>query len=626
LPEIAPRKIPTTFRTAPCGVDTDYTVAELRLTYDGTPPADLSVGDKIFGFQIEKVIEGGMSTIYVCDTPLGKLAMKTLRPEFSRLRHALRHFHEEAEAWIRLGHHPNIVSAQSFAHDNGRAGIWTEYQPGGTLSERIKTKLITRGEALSYAIQFCRGMIHARSVIPSFVHRDIKPENCLVDEFGNLRIADFGLVKILQDQETDVSIGADDEELSDAAPRRTAFSLTVRGTLPYMAPEQLRNFNAADVRSDIYSFGVMLFEMLTGKLPVIAEKPDDIASWQVAHDQRPEIDLTAILPDFPISIGQLVSSCLNNDPAHRPKDFRVILLALRTLDWSHDRITAELPEELWRGIERRVDPLTENDRNAPERRLSASLLMRSFSRSIGATSVTLAPPEDAPLDMLRPFSLLAIGRADDALAYADKIVEECAKDHEKVVQLAQGYALRAMVLHETGKHERAMVAADMALSLNAENSLALWKKGTMLNMQGKCDEAASLLEKCRRVDPRRRGLAFELAYAHNHIRNFDRAIEVLQAALIEEPDYYIFYRELGYAHLNVRQFAACLEDYDRAFSLCPPGLKHERAEIAANKANCLLMMGDLEGAKHWFSQAWQMAPDGSPVKASLERFFHSRSK
>src|SRR5205807_3412705 len=147
---------------------------------------------------------------------------------------------------------------------HGRPHILLEYIDRLDLWERMRGRRIPLRDALKYAIQLCRGMVHAKKVIPGFVHRDLKPTNCLIDNCGVLKITDFGQVKFSGEE----AERPRRESARRAGQRTNQFNTPANhwgaGTPSYMAPEQFDPSNGIDVRSDVYSFGSMLFEMLTG--------------------------------------------------------------------------------------------------------------------------------------------------------------------------------------------------------------------------------------------------------------------------------------------------------------------------------------------------------------------------
>ena len=201
---------------------------------------------------LELLGSGGMGAVYKARQPhLDRLvALKIIRPEAARDPEFAERFAREAKALARLSH-PNIVTL----HDFGQAGdlfyFVMEYVDGASLRELEKSGRLSPAQALAIVPQVCDALQYAHD--QGVVHRDIKPENILVDKRGRVKIADFGIAKLL---------GAPPAEATLTA------SQMVLGTPHYMAPEQLERPREVDQRADIYSLGVVFYEMLTGELPL----------------------------------------------------------------------------------------------------------------------------------------------------------------------------------------------------------------------------------------------------------------------------------------------------------------------------------------------------------------------
>jgi serine/threonine protein kinase len=257
-------------------------------------------------WEIFDIKRGGMGIVYIVYDHhpdfREAFAAKTFHDEvFSRNPLIAKRFINEAHAWINLDIYENITQASFVQEIDGKPYIFLEYVSGGDLSPWIGTPRLTNDlpQVLRFAIQFCDGMIHANSKGIK-AHRDIKPQNCLITEDRTLKITDFGLAKIFENESLpkpiDRVIDGKIKEPKDffkmlsvwLHEKRSLYepelepkvknlsnglthSGKVAGTPMYMAPEQFDNVKHVDVRADIYSFGIMLFEMVTGKLPFIIQ-------------------------------------------------------------------------------------------------------------------------------------------------------------------------------------------------------------------------------------------------------------------------------------------------------------------------------------------------------------------
>ena len=198
---------------------------------------------------------GGMGEVYRArDLRLSRdVAVKMLRAEVSRDADLVRRFEQEARAVGALNH-PNILTVFDTGESDGVPYIVSELLQGGTLRERLQSGPLEVRKALEYGVQIARGLAaaHERGI----VHRDLKPENLFLTKSGVVKILDFGIAKLTHPGEQHVS--------SDADTAAHTTPGTVMGTSGYMSPEQVRGL-VADERSDLFSFGAVLFEMLLGR-------------------------------------------------------------------------------------------------------------------------------------------------------------------------------------------------------------------------------------------------------------------------------------------------------------------------------------------------------------------------
>ncbi|MDQ2971347.1 MAG: serine/threonine protein kinase, partial [Acidobacteriota bacterium] len=229
-------------------------------------PAELS---RLFPqLDVQKLLgRGGMGAVYlVRQKALDRLvALKLLAPKPGLDAEFAKRFGREAQALARLNH-PNIVAVHDFGQTEGLYYFLMEYVDGTSLREVMRQGKLPPRQALQLVPQICDALQYAHD--EGIVHRDIKPENILLDKKGRIKIADFGLAKLL-------GVEADDERLTG--------SHHVMGTRNYMAPEQLERPKQVDHRADIYSLGVVFYEMLTGELPLGRFAPP---SWKAHVDVR----------------------------------------------------------------------------------------------------------------------------------------------------------------------------------------------------------------------------------------------------------------------------------------------------------------------------------------------------
>ncbi len=272
------------------------------------------IGTTVSHYRIlEKLGEGGMGVVYKAqDTKLDRLvALKFLPPQASATQETKDRFMQEAKAAAALNHN-NICTVYGVEDHDGQMFISMEYIEGGTL--RQKLPYAKSDDAISAAIQIGDALqeAHAKGI----VHRDIKADNVMLTSKGQVKVMDFGLAKLR------------------GALKLTRTSSTV-GTLGYMAPEQVQGGDV-DHRSDIFSFGVLLFEMLTGKLPFRGEH--EAAMVYSIVNEEPQ-NITSLVPDLSPLVVNLIQRCLEKDPADRYQHFDDITADLRRSQKKTSRVT-----------------------------------------------------------------------------------------------------------------------------------------------------------------------------------------------------------------------------------------------------------------------------------------------
>lgn len=287
---------------------------------------------------IEKIGDGGMGEVFRArDDRLARdVALKIVRPAVSSDQDRLRRFEQEARAAAALSH-PNIVAIYDIGVHDGSPFIVSELLEGQTLRQRLFEGPLSVKQVLDYALQIVQGLVAAHD--KHIVHRDLKPENLFLTRDGRAKILDFGIAKLLPAEETQVRVSA-------TMTTQTKSGL-VLGTVAYMSPEQLRA-KAVDHRSDIFTFGAILYEMLTGQRAFRGETNVDTIT-AVLKDEP--VEISEIRPGVPAAFEPIVAHCLEKDPENRFQTARDLAFALGTMSSVAGK-TAPVKVVPWRGRKR----------------------------------------------------------------------------------------------------------------------------------------------------------------------------------------------------------------------------------------------------------------------------------
>jgi serine/threonine protein kinase/tetratricopeptide (TPR) repeat protein len=276
----------------------------------------LDPGSKLGAYEILSPLgAGGMGEVYAArDSKLDRrVAIKILPEQFAEDESFRARFEREAKALAALSH-PNILAVYDFGNANGVFYTVMELLEGETLASLLRSGVLSSRKAVDFALQVAQGLSAAHD--KGIVHRDLKPDNLFVTTDGRVKILDFGLAKQATPFET-----ADD---SETRARETSPG-SVLGTVGYMSPEQVRGLDT-DARSDIFSLGAVLYEMLAGGAPFASDSAADTVSGILHKDTTIPTDR-----EIPPGLARIVVRCLEKSPAGRFQSARDLAFALETL-------------------------------------------------------------------------------------------------------------------------------------------------------------------------------------------------------------------------------------------------------------------------------------------------------
>jgi serine/threonine protein kinase len=335
----------------------------------------IDAGTRLGRYEIRaKIGAGGMGDVYLAqDTKLDrKVALKILPAEVAADRNRMNRFVQEAKAASALNH-PNIITIHEIDEIDSINFIATEFIDGETLRNHLSRARMELHEALDISMQVASALSAAHNA--GIVHRDIKPENIMLRRDGLVKVLDFGLAKLARAGTT----LAQQEEIDPEAPTRTKVIHTepgvVLGTASYMSPEQARGLDV-DARSDLWSVGVVLYEMVAGRLPFVGATTTDTLSM-ILHREPPSLLLYSA--DLPAEIERIVEKALAKDREERYQGAKDLLIDLRRLK-QHLDFESE--------IERTSPPESRSATAQPSREMTAQSAAQSAT--VSATVSTKA--------------------------------------------------------------------------------------------------------------------------------------------------------------------------------------------------------------------------------------------
>jgi eukaryotic-like serine/threonine-protein kinase len=270
--------------------------------------AGFSTGQHIGDYEVLSILgAGGMGKVYKVRNVISERveAMKILLPDLTSNQSLADRFLREIRLLATL-HHPNIAALRTALTYENQLVMIIEYVEGETLANRIARAPMSTEEVINFADQALAALSYAHK--QNITHRDIKPANMMITSDGVLKLMDFGIAR------------------SNKEGSLTSTGTTL-GSLNYMPPEQVRG-EAADARSDIYSFGASLYEMLTGKVPFDTDSQYALMTAQLNSDPKPPITLRS---DLPASLNQIIMMCMAKDPSRRFQSADALRAALKTV-------------------------------------------------------------------------------------------------------------------------------------------------------------------------------------------------------------------------------------------------------------------------------------------------------
>ncbi len=550
---------------------------------------------------------GGMGEVYRArDHRLDReVAVKILPLSFTQDPDLLVRFEREAKAVAALSH-PNILAIHDYGTDEGVPFAVMELLEGETLRQRLTRSPLTWREALALGAAIADGLTaaHARSII----HRDLKPENLFLTTDGRVKILDFGLARVEPEAPVDVGTVSYRPDLTSPG--------TVLGTFGYMSPEQIRGW-VVDARSDIFSLGCILYEMVTGRRAFTrATRADSIAA--TLNEDLPK-DWQAA-PKVLLTVKRLIQHCLAKNPADRCPSARDLVLALRTILGGSD---AALPRQ--RRKVRRGSPPAEQEKNLSRRHPQNTEAHRLYlkgryywnKRTEEGLRKSLAFFYQA-LDQEPTYALAWAGLAD---AYHQLGIwghapptSACPKGKSAALKaielddsLGEAHTALAVILKDYDWDlAGAEGAFQRALELNPDHALTHQWYGECLACMGRHTEAIAALRHAQDLDPLSININTVLGrHGFFFARQYENAIGQLRRTIETDPTFWIAHCFLAWVYLVQGHFAEALAAFETARqlddnpeTLAGLGYCHAASGLAAKANACLDALTALAGHRY----------------------------
>jgi tetratricopeptide (TPR) repeat protein len=549
-------------------------------------PGD-TIGDY---YHVYQVFMGGMGEVYLClsldnDSPI---ALKTFQARYltnPKLREA---FKKEVATWVALEKHPNIVRCfQMEVFDNqpfmDLEWVASDENWGTDLRGWLRWGIRDQRTIMDFAIDICRGLIHASQKQPGIVHRDLKPENILVAQGRVAKITDFGLAKIVQESNLGIP------QIGGASGSETGLLEVsgIVGTPPYMAPEQWLG-EPLDVRTDIYALGCILFEMLTGSRPYTATSLEGLR-------QQHLLTRAPRLPDkdLPAALDNLLAKCLSKQKRERIASVEELLQELTQI------YQAQFSQ-------------------APRALSTSSEFTASDYNNRGNTYNKLQRYEQAIPDLTRAIEL----DPDVALAYNNRSIsyyrlvryEESLVDSNQAIQLdpeyVGGYVSRANTYFFLERYGEALSNFTRAIQLDPGSEAAVihTNRGNVYFLLNRYEEALADLTRAIELDPDLAEAYGNRGLVYDELQRYIEALVDFTRAIALDPDSPDFYTNRAHTYEKLQRYEEALTDFTHVLEF-----DSIREETYINRGNTYTVLERFFVALADFTSALQLDPSSAQI-------------
>lgn len=541
----------------------------------------LTIGSEIDGiYTVKKILSGGMGVVYVIDDKERNktYALKTFKDEFIYDVAVCNQFIKEAEIWTKVGKHKNIVQAERVMLREGQPYIFLEFIDGKELEEIIHTEgHISAKDAINYSMQLCSGMSYAWNLL-GLIHRDLKPANCFITKDGTLKISDFGLGTVSMSK--DSSSG---DEMGSA----------IVGTFPYMAPELFMGGNMASTQTDIYAFGIILSEMLTGVNPFYDEDPSEIIDRHMNLESSLFDNITdEVTPELDF----IYKKCIAKDPAERYSTFEEIYEDL-----------APLYEEATGAEFKATYHETFSEEDYIKRGLSLANL-RQYAEALKVFDEAIKINPRTPALLHKGKTLAAAGKYSEAIEALDAFIEQHKSYWRAWLYKADAYT-------SSKQYQYAEECLMKAEEMNSGNPEILAAKGRLKSELGEIGEAIQLCEESLSLDEKKPETWFLLGSCYMSQRKMESAKDAFAEASSLNPRYIEALEKGGECCRHIGFYKEATKAYKRALSL-----DKDNSACLLGLTELSIETGDIKAASDYCSKLFSKgipSPEAVIAKAHI---------
>ena len=577
----------------------------------------LQPGARLGAYELISLLgKGGMGEVYrAYDSRLGRnVAIKVLAGQLAGDPNFQDRFEREARTLSRLVH-PNICTVHDVGSDADTRYLVMEYLEGSTLARALKSGPLPIDRALDYAIQIADGLKKAHAL--GVIHRDLKPSNVIVTSDDLVKILDFGLAKQHRAAETDATAVA---PMTDVG--------LVMGTVAYMAPEQTAN-GQVDARTDVFAFGVMLYEMFCGTNPF--DGGNIVSTIRRLNDVNPP-SLRSLRSDIPAAVESIILKALEKDPRRRFQTISEMRVALR--EAAGRSLSGAADSQLWNM--RPAGSLAWPRRTALFAAVAVSVVVvgglawrfapswiPNSSDSASAGSLTTFVDNDPTALARRGQALLSrhdkpsnVDEAIQAFKNALAVAPESALAHAGI---AEAYIRKDSATPDPQWKRLASEHARRAVQSNPDLAVSNLAHGFVLLRLGQRDEAEKALLKARDLDPRNAAVMWLLG---QHLEPNDpaKAEGAYRTAVDLAPDDWRSHVALGQFYFKTARYQDAIAAWERARDLTP-----DNVIVLRNLGSAYHMVERVDEAAATFQRALEIQPSATTYSnVGTLRFFQGR--